>query len=98
MPLQNQSVIEHFVAGDTGYDGYGAVKSTEGGVLYSYSAKIAEWTADGTIRVYDGWDGYSRTTSKHFKFLHGALAETASAEWEATHEPTRKGSHKSRWY
>lgn len=96
MQMKNREVVDRFVESDFGHDGYGAVRSTDGGVLKSYRAKIAEWDG-GKILVHDGWDGYSTTTSKHFSFLHAAL-ERSGVEWEATHEPDGKGSNKARWY
>lgn len=95
MQLSNREVVDRFVSGDYGHDGYGSVKSLSGGVLKSYNAKIAEWE-NGQIVVYDGWDGYSPTTSKHFSFLHSAL-EKSGAEWEATGQPEGKGRDKDRW-
>lgn len=36
-------------------------------VLYEYGhAVLAERLPDGKVIIYDGWYGYSRTTSKHF--------------------------------
>lgn len=96
MNIRNREVVERFVEGDHGHDGYGAVRSRDGSTLYSYGAKIAEWE-DGKIVVHDGWDGHSTTTSKHFKFLHSAL-EDSNVEWEADHTPEGEGRRKSRWY
>jgi len=95
MQTRNNDVVKRFAKGDYGHDGYGSVKSTEGGALYSYSAKIAEWK-NGEIVVHDGWDGYSRTTSKHFKYLHRHL-EDLGVEYEATHEPDKGNDTKDRW-
>lgn len=96
MTIRNRQVVDRFVHGDCGHDGHGAVSSTDEGALYSYGAEIATWEGDEIV-VRDGWDGYSPTTSKHFSFLHDAL-EDSGVEWEATHTPKGKGSHKSRWY
>lgn len=94
MTKRNINVVQKFVQGEWGYDGHST--SSENGCLYSYSAKIAVWE-DGKIIVNDGWDGYSMTTTKHFRYLHDALVDS-SVEWQATHEPVNKGRNKPRWY
>lgn len=91
----NEGVVQRFVNGEFGHSA-STVRSTEGGELYSYGAMIAEFNDDGTITVYDGWDGYSKTTSKHMGYLHRHL-EDSGVEYEATHEPEGKGTRKDRW-
>lgn len=73
--MANRDLINYFVENGPFYgviDGYGSVR-THHGKLYSYSARIAEWTDDETLIVHAGWDGYSPTTSKHMKFLYDAV-------------------------
>lgn len=102
---RNREVVNRFVESDYPHSGYGSVKSSENGSLYSYNAKIAEWD-DGEIVVYDEWDGHSVTTSKHFKFLYDAL-QSSGVPYTATHSidendsafrQKSRGKHKSRWY
>lgn len=105
--MKNRDVVRRFVQNrESGNKGYGAVSSRHG-ALYSYRAKIAEWDG-GTLVIYAGWDGYSPTTSKHFKYLHSEVTKTGGVRADGgnpteTDVPVRiswepmKGRKKDRW-
>ena len=91
----NENVVRRFIQNrESGIDGYGSV-SSKNGKLFSYNAKIAEWDG-GKVIVYNGWDGYSPTTSKHMTFLLRYL-ENGNVPYEATNEPKGKGRNKNRF-
>jgi len=86
--LNIEEIGEAFANGD--YDHHNStmnVRSATGkndsGLLYSYGAVIAARFADGHIVFYDGWYGYSVTTSGHITKLKDAV-EAAGAEYEVS--------------
>lgn len=58
-----------------------APAENDSGLLYSYGAVIAARFADGHVVFYDGWYGYSPTTSKHMTQLKEAV-KSAGADFE----------------
>lgn len=84
----NDNVIRRFVSNkETGIKGYGNV-SSKNNALYSYNAKVAEWE-NGELLVYDGWDGYSSTTSKVMGKLLRYI-ENYGIDYVATNKPKGK--------
>lgn len=82
MNVSNQEVINHFVDGRVGYDGYGNLRSEwdrNNKVLLSYEAVIAAWSFNGErseIVVFTEWDEFSPTTSKHVNMIGEAADDS----------------------
>ena len=84
--LTTEEIGEAFANGD--YNHHNSTMSVrsapvtnDSGVLFSYGAIIAARFADGHIVFYDGWQGYSKTTSGHINRLKSGV-EAAGVEFE----------------
>lgn len=80
MSVTNEEVIKNFAKGRVGYDGFGNVSSEwhqNNKVLLSYDAVIATWDfsedRNSYIVIFNEWDGFSPTTSRHVNMLRNHL-------------------------
>lgn len=75
MTLSNSNLIRRFVDGETsGKCNRMAIAEFEGWTLlwgYGHALYAARRQDDGLLVVYDGWNGYSQTTSTHMNALTG---------------------------
>lgn len=71
--MSNDSLIKSFVRGDTsGKSNRMAIEETDNWTLlwgYGWALYAARRKDDETLFVYDGWNGYSSTTSTHMNNL-----------------------------
>lgn len=75
MTLTNEDLVRRFVqGGDSGKSNRMAIAAFEDWtLLWGYGwALYGARRDDGTLFVYDGWDGYSSTTSSHMTLLTSA--------------------------
>lgn len=77
MTMSNDSLIKSFVRGDTsGKANRMAIEETDNWTLlwgYGWALYAARRKDDETMFVYDGWNGYSQTTSTHMNKLKGEV-------------------------
>jgi hypothetical protein len=96
MRTNNDHVATAFVNRQYGYKNstgsYHTKKNRQGeGILYSYKAPIACHALDGTIYLFNGWRGFSTTTSAHLTMVKNA-AEKAGKEVVIREEQPRRSN------